>query len=1229
MKRRILSTLLTVSLLFGCIKANAVFVSFEEYETQEQYESAEGDTAPLKATGINDEFSDSTNNISVSFEGMGKTDTSVTENDSNNEFSNSINDVSINFKELEKTGASITEANPNDGISLHSNEVWTFSYTRYVQEFEAPYTGKYYIEAKGASGGGAGSTIGGKGGITTGYINLKKGETIYLCIGQHGEISGAATYNGGGAAHNGTGSGGGATSITTANRGELKNFENHKDEIIAVAGGAGGNRAKTGDNDYYGHGGGISGAATNVEHLNGASHGAKPGTQTSGYKFGCGEDGGLVHYSGGCEGYSGAGGGGYYGGHTGNCGLVSGAGGSGYINPKIFYDANSTAADNLGNGSVVINYEGAVYSSLVIDLQGHGTYNGQTGMVTLDNAYGTTITVHNPSDETYKFYGWDVAYGTFNGSNYTYGFDDTYIKAIWISPLEISGTEDNENNQLTMNIDESDTFDKVYIIYQSTDGKNFYAAKQNSVIAGGFSGTKEYTATGSYQVFEVPADGLYKFTVYGSISYHILHDYPAFYIKGGKSEGYRYLKKGQKLYIACGNAYKSTKGGWNGGGNGGIGAKNMTYFIYKNYDFMDGTGGGGATHIATALRGDGQLKNYNNYRDEVLIVAGGAGGMSNNSTGAEGGGLKGNPGVSTGGTALGIAAQDSGYAFGQGQNGMNRQGNRTEASGQTGDTSNGVSGNGGGGGGWYGGYASQKTRGINTDSNGSGGSGYIGGVVNGSTITGASDTTGKAVIELSQEYLTGNGSINIHTPDIDKPNMPSNGKASSNNNKLVLSWTDNGDNGTTYFHKAESHIKDEGALDGLGEKLSESATIKNYIETGVKGYYYYIDTKPTGTAAASNTFTASAAVTIDKPSQKSYIHIAAVDHAGNISNTYSYEIPSVANYTVKYYKMDINGDYIIDKTVNGTTTIGTSVTPEVKVYEGFKTPESVTKTVLADGSTEISYYYERNKYEATYIDKTSGGKELGRSSKPAYYDADVRGSELGDDKSDNAYYPQYRYVSDTAAKVTTDGAIVYRIFESCETEAEANLQWNDNNNKDGFRPATYKLELKQNGTVIDEVELPSGTTNYVFPGLQKYDATGKPYQYTFNVEASDRYSINFDDNGNLIIEDYQPASFSVIIPKQITLDGNTGYAGYTVSVNGVFYYNDTLTVKPVASFILADRSNISSMQASVSQPKTAFTKEDNVTNGCSANGNIQVNRNYFSGNWTGYFNFYIHFEMEN
>lgn len=189
--------------------------------------------------------------------------------------------------------------------------------------------------------------------------------------------------------------------------------------------------------------------------------------------------------------------------------------------------------------------------------------------------------------------------------------------------------------------------------------------------------------------------------------------------KGGYSIGYKSLGASNNLYVCVGSKGSSNSGntggngGYNGGGNGGNG-----------FDFYSGAGGGGgATHIAiTSDRGE--LKNYKNYQQELLLVAGGGGGSCGRNPGV-GGGLNGGNAINNNTYTLSGATQNTGYAFGQGQDGKSKT--------VYGDY--GAEGNGGGGGGFYGGYASQE-QGEGSNCGGAGGSGYVGDVTNGATIAG-------------------------------------------------------------------------------------------------------------------------------------------------------------------------------------------------------------------------------------------------------------------------------------------------------------------------------------------------------------------------------------------------------------------------------------------------------------------------------------------------------------
>ena len=85
---------------------------------------------------------------------------------------------------------------------------------------------------------------------------------------------------------------------------------------------------------------------------------------------------------------------------------------------------------------------------------------------------------------------------------------------------------------------------------------------------------------------------------------------------GGFTRAEVTLTEGENLFIAVGGRgadgllNPTAPGGWNGGGNGSVAAANR------------GGGGGGATHIARTTN-RGVLVNYNAFRSEILVVAGG------------------------------------------------------------------------------------------------------------------------------------------------------------------------------------------------------------------------------------------------------------------------------------------------------------------------------------------------------------------------------------------------------------------------------------------------------------------------------------------------------------------------------------------------------------------------------------------------------------------------------
>lgn len=186
---------------------------------------------------------------------------------------------------------------------------------------------------------------------------------------------------------------------------------------------------------------------------------------------------------------------------------------------------------------------------------------------------------------------------------------------------------------------------------------------------------------------------------------------------GAKVSGIITLKKETSLYVYVGGTGSSyavgevSYGGYNGGGNGGIGFFNTGKGTY----FYSGFGGGGATDIRTIK---GPWNDSVSLDSRIIVAAGGGAGSFDNlkAKGGDGGSLEGFPSKDGNGNIVLGANQTHGFAKGAGESAQNK-----EVYGNCG-----AEGNSGAGGGWYGGFASKLT-GDYSDSGAGGGSSFISG----------------------------------------------------------------------------------------------------------------------------------------------------------------------------------------------------------------------------------------------------------------------------------------------------------------------------------------------------------------------------------------------------------------------------------------------------------------------------------------------------------------------
>ena len=196
--------------------------------------------------------------------------------------------------------------------------------TQKVETFTALEGGTYTLECWGAQGMYFPPTnpnlYGGKGGYAIGMYTMNKGTSIYICVGGYTNGYNNKIPN----VNTGFNAGGGATSITTTNRGELSNFNSYRAEVLIVAGGGGAQDA--GENSprpVAGVGGGLEGGHASGSGCNGS--GARPdGPGTNGirnyqylpynYTPGFGYGGVACSTASGWYDFGAQGGGGYYGG---------------------------------------------------------------------------------------------------------------------------------------------------------------------------------------------------------------------------------------------------------------------------------------------------------------------------------------------------------------------------------------------------------------------------------------------------------------------------------------------------------------------------------------------------------------------------------------------------------------------------------------------------------------------------------------------------------------------------------------------------------------------------------------------------------------------------------------------------------------------------------------------------------------------------------------------------
>lgn len=864
-----------------------------------------------------------------------------------------------------------SEKEPIDVYAASSQD---FGYTGGVQTFTAGTSGAYFIEVWGAQGGGAYQDADGRhgyGGYSYGIMKLKQGDKLSVLVGKQGTIGGGYSYGGGAASNSSTsGSGGGASAVAKYQSGsyDIDSIVNNGRSLIVAGGGGGiGANTLTADQGYFrhrnriGNGGGIL-----------AGSGTDMGVQVHGWLetwheftwvFATILHDKAIGNSGQVYG-AGSGGGGYRGGNGGaDKDIAGGAGGTGFIDTAnvIGYTAENgtiykqgsesgyTAQDSqvrTGNGFVRIRFIEQYHVTVDVMLNNKATYPGDSAVClkkSLKVLCDTNINIPNPSTiNGVQFTGYvkTSGDGTLSGNNFHVGMGDAIIAANFNSNgIQLSV---NKLNNTTIRIGWSDYGALYYSVLQGIDKNGLDDAGYDNLceeyILGVSSGWTEFL-NGTY---DVTTEGLYE--VYAAGQQGTTYNYiggsdPANSGAPGSGANHyatMFLRNGDKLTTSI---YPGGIGGRdsgdirNNGGNGGNGVG-----INVNGTTVMGAGGGGGATSGFQFADDGFAYHYNHsYSGENAALE-----VTSRNNGTTTTGYNGRTQryedllwmqVGGGGGGWPYGGNDDPYPFG----------GAAGCSGLAGEVN---------------GFATNSTSGKT----------WIAGTeptLNTGRSSGSSSEQAKIRL-VGILGVTADTSGTYTLKDKQAPTTPQAGAAggctiSSNDREYTISWKESTDIGSDNLILVKSYDSSRTLLHQLGH--TEKYT------SGLSHYLYKIDTNAgtqingTGTVMPVSNSQAERSIKVAPAAYNQYIHIAAVDRAGNISGTLTIRVPGE-----KLIVYNDNRGQLTNKYGDTFTTFPSGKLNSQKLQEG----DVVNIHINAGDITRVGYYQSLSDNRYVYNTKPDG-----------------------------------------------------------------------------------------------------------------------------------------------------------------------------------------------------------------------------------------------------------------
>lgn len=192
---------------------------------------------------------------------------------------------------------------------------------------------------------------------------------------------------------------------------------------------------------------------------------------------------------------------------------------------------------------------------------------------------------------------------------------------------------------------------------------------------------------------------------------------------------------------------------------------------------------------------------------------------------------------------------------------------------------------------------------------------------------------------------------------------------------IRVTWQVPSDNGTDYYHKVESY------LTGSTSMLCESNVTKNTLVSGVMGYYYLVDQNGDTVVTGNANYVQDPHVNVVTAEYNQYLHIAAVDVAGNISET-THILIDAKDVLWKLYTKQLVIDASADNVYPATD-------KSWYVRADGSTPFTLKNEAYMDGTASQGYQLNETIYE-TVSDDSSVARNIIRTASTEIADTSIR-----------------------------------------------------------------------------------------------------------------------------------------------------------------------------------------------------------------------------------------------